>query len=43
MLFDPWRKRVSGGPTEKNASVDLSSCEAEIEENVSTRREENSG
>ena len=32
-------KRVAGGPTEKNASVVLSSCEAEIEENMSARRE----
>ena len=36
-------KRVAGASTEKNACVILSSCEAEIEENMSTRREEDSG
>ena len=36
-------KSLAGASTEKNHSVILSSCEAEIEENMSTRREENSG
>ena len=42
-LFDRSVEDSGGAPQEKHASVIHPSCEAEIDENMSTRREEDSG